>query len=420
MLPLRTAKGAFSVLSDAGFAIFCQTVEITSAGKFFSFFESVFQMNKIRIAVIGAGVRAKTVLKFLLEYAKDRACVTRIFETDQSNAAAAVSLWGGEERVKVCATADEAINAEDIDLVMIFTPNIYHKDLIIKAFKAGKRVFSEKPLATTVEDCLQVVEAQKQYNGKLLTGFVLRYSPLYRKVKELLESGTFGKIINIAASENRVAEAGGSSIAWKSGWRRSKELSGPHLLEKCSHDFDLLNWFNGSLPTRVAGFGGLDYFKPEHQFLMEKYGEDTFVKLVPPEKRVSPFTAPKDIKDNHAVILEYPNGAKVTFQLTLANAIHERRMYISCTEGTLIPEFFTSTLRYKRYSDQEETFMQFPVEAHGGSDVAMVREMVDGLLSGDDRVSSSGDNGLDCAITALAAEEAIDSGAVININEFTK
>lgn len=375
-------------------------------------------MDKIRIAVIGAGVRAKTVLRLLLGYAGDRACVATVYDTDEHNVAEAVSLWGGKDDLRICSTADEAIEAGNIDLVMIFTPNVYHKEFIIKAFKAGKRVFSEKPLATTVKDCLEVVEAQKRYNGKLLTGFVLRYSPLYRKVKELLAGGTFGKIINISASENRVAEAGGSSIAWKSGWRRSKEISGPHLLEKCSHDFDLLNWFNDALPLRVAGFGGLDYFKPEHQFLMEKYGEDTFVKLVPPEKRVSPFTAPKDIKDNHAVILEYPNGAKVTFQLTLANAIHERRMYISCTEGTLIPEFFTSTLRYKRYSDPEETFMQFPVEAHGGSDVAMVREMVDGLLAGDDRVRSSGDNGLDCAITALAAEEAIDTGTIIDIKEF--
>lgn len=380
---------------------------------------SVQNMDKIKIAVIGAGVRARTVLKLLLDYAGDRACVAALYDTDPRNAAEVLPLWGGDS-VKVCSSADEAIAEKDIDLVMIFTPNIYHKEYIIKAFKAGKRVFSEKPLATTVADCLEVVEAQKKYDGKLLTGFVLRYSPLYRKVKELLASGTFGRIINIAASENRVAEAGGSSIAWKSGWRRSRELSGPHLLEKCSHDFDLLNWFNDSLPLKVAGFGALDYFTPENQFLMEKYGDDTFVKLVPPEKRVSPFTAPKDIKDNHAVILEYPNGAKVTFQLTLANAIHERRMYISCTEGTLIPEFFTSTLRYKRYSDAEETFMQFPVESHGGSDVAMVHEMVDGLLSGDDSVRSSGDNGLDCAITALAAEEAIDTGRIISIEEFAK
>ena len=373
-------------------------------------------MERINIAVIGAGVRAGTVLKYLLDCAGEKARVAAVFDTDREAAAEALRHWPGAQ---LCGSADEAIGRPGTDLVMVFTPNVYHKDYIIKAFRAGKTVFSEKPLATTIGDCLEVLRAQKEFHGRLLTGFVLRYSPLYRKVKELLAGGSFGKIINIAASENREAEAGGSSIAWKSGWRRSRAVSGPHLLEKCSHDFDLLNWFNDGVPLRVAGFGGLDYFKPENQFLMEKYGEETFVKLVPPEKRVSPFTAPKDIKDNHAVILEYPNGAKVTFQLTLANAIHERRMYISCTEGTLIPEFFTSTLRYRRYCDPEETLLHFPVEAHGGSDIVMVREIVDSLLHGCENSVSSGENGLDCAVVALAAEQAIDTGKVVDIKEFT-
>ena len=85
------------------------------------------------------------------------------------------------------------------------------------AFKAGKNVFSEKPLATKVEDCQEIFEAHKKSGLLFATGFVLRYSKLYRKVKDLIVSGELGKVLSIDANENITPSHGGYIMM---NWRR--------------------------------------------------------------------------------------------------------------------------------------------------------------------------------------------------------
>lgn len=102
---------------------------------------------------------------------------------------------------------------------------------------------------------------------------MLRYAPIYRKAKELLDSGKLGRLIAIDGNENISPEHGGYIMC---NWRRLTKFAGPHILEKCCHDLDLINWFVGSLPSRVASFGGRNFFIPENEKLMEKYGKKTF------------------------------------------------------------------------------------------------------------------------------------------------
>lgn len=73
--------------------------------------------------------------------------------------------------------------------MMIFSPNAYHKEHILQAFAAGKHVFTEKPLATSIEDCQEIFEAYQKAGKLFATGFVLRYAPIYRKAYEILNSG---------------------------------------------------------------------------------------------------------------------------------------------------------------------------------------------------------------------------------------
>ena len=377
-------------------------------------------MKKISIGVIGCGNRGRGVVNNILNYAGENAVVTAVYDPANESVEIARKTWRGQE-FTVCENENEVINHPEVNFVMIFTPNCYHKKSIISAIQSQKTVFSEKPLATTLEDCFEILKMQEKHNAQVMTGLMLRYSPVYRKVKELLSSGLFGKIININATEHRIAYAGGNSMSSSDGWRRHVAISGPYLLEKCSHDLDLLNWFAEDLPVRVAGFGGLDLFVPEHKNLLDKHGYEIYAKMVPVEKRINPFTSEKDIKDNHSLAMEYPNGIKMTFTLTLANAIPERRMYISCTEGTISLELESGTLRYKRYNDECITKLEFPGDSHGGGDRVMAKELVDSLLSGKNCSAVSGvKNGLDCAIVALAAEKAMNEGIVVNISEMLK
>ena len=124
-------------------------------------------------------------------------------------------------------------------------------------------------------------------------------------------------------------------------WRRLTKYAGPHILEKCCHDLDLINWFCESVPTKIASFGSNDLFVPENEFFMEKYGLEEFTSW--PDPHESPFTSDKDLLDNQVGIMNYRNGIKVMFQATMCNAIPERRMFFSCSEGTMILELLCSS-----------------------------------------------------------------------------
>ncbi|MBN1864731.1 MAG: Gfo/Idh/MocA family oxidoreductase, partial [Victivallales bacterium] len=284
------------------------------------------------------------------------------------------------------------------------------------SFGAGKNVFSEKPLATTIDDCEAIYKAHSGSGLMFATGFVLRYSPLYLKVKQVLESGDLGKILSIDANENITPGHGGYIMR---NWRRHTQYAGPHILEKCCHDLDLLNWFCCGIPSRAASFGSRDMFVPENECLRQKYGDKAFLAWEDPHASGSPFTSDKDIMDNQVGIFEYRNGIKVMFQATMSNAIPERRMYFSCTEGTMIAELYSGDLRYRRFGDEECTLENFHGDGHGGGDDYIMKELYRSMTL-NEPPKCGGDEGLESAVVALALDESARTGKIVDIEPVWK
>ncbi len=366
--------------------------------------------KQIGVAVIGAGCRGQGVTKNLLNDSGNHVKVVSVYDPDKAVAQSALDYWNDRD-VKICNTYQDAIKTPGIDWVMVFSPNAYHKEHIIAAFKAGKHVFSEKPLATSVKDCQAIYEAHQKSDLIFATGFVLRYAPMYRKVKELLESGKLGKILSIDANENITPGHGGYIMV---NWRRHTKLAGPHILEKCCHDLDLINWFANSVPSRIAAFGGLDFFIPSNKHYEDKFGKKTFFAFRDPHRVDSPFTSDKDLMDNQVAIMEYRNGIRVMFQATMSNAIPERRMYFSCTEGTLIVELYSCKLEYRRIGDEGVTLINFAGDAHGGGDNYIMKDLYE-CMSNHSKPKCSGDEGLESAVVALSIDQAIKDKTIINL-----
>ena len=369
----------------------------------------------INVAVISAGSRGRGVSNNLLRDSDRNVKILSVFDPDKKQCEKALELWNSPDAA-ICETYQEAINIPGVDWVLVFSPNAYHKEHILAGFAAGKNVFSEKPLATRIEDCQEIFEAHKKSGLLFATGFVLRYSKLYRKAKELISSGKLGKVLSIDANENITPAHGGYIMM---NWRRLTELAGPHILEKCCHDLDLINWFCDSLPTKIASFGGLDYFVPENQHYMEKHEKGVFDSWPDPHGKDSPFTADKDLMDNQVGIMQYRNGIRVMFQATMSNAIPERRMYFSCTEGTMIAELYSSTLKYKRIEDEGETVINFGTDGHGGGDSLIMKELYETMCTGTEP-KCSGDEGLESAVVALALDQAAQSNQMIDMEPIWK
>jgi predicted dehydrogenase len=118
----------------------------------------------------------------------------------------------------------DLVKDPSIDWVMVGSWNCFHREHVLAAFEAGKNVFCEKPLATTIEDCLAIRAAWRQAGIQFMIGFTLRYSPHYRKIHELLNTGAIGQLISMEfndpfSSEKSIADNQVAIIEYESGVR---------------------------------------------------------------------------------------------------------------------------------------------------------------------------------------------------------
>lgn len=366
--------------------------------------------KRIGIAVIGNGERAKGVVSNLLRDSDHMVEIVSVYDPDTEVAKGALERWGAAG-AKICGTCGEAVRTPGVDWVMVFSPNAYHKEGILAAFAAGKHVFSEKPLATSIADCREIYDAHRKSGLLFATGFVLRYAQIYRKVKEILDSGRLGKIIAIEGNENIRPEHGGYIMC---NWRRHTSEAGPHILEKCCHDLDLILWFAGALPSRVASFGGRNFFTAANAPLLDKYGKKTFCTWPDPHATATPFTEDSDLMDNSVSAVEFRNGIRLTFLASMSNAMPERRLFFSCSEGTMTVELYSGSIRYKLLGSDKVTEISFAGDGHGGGDSYIMKELYETMCTGA-LPKCSGNEGLQSAVFALALDESARTGAVVDL-----
>ncbi len=214
----------------------------------------------LRVAVIGAG----TISKRHLDAYKVTPGVTlaAVCDLNEARARELAEEYGAE---KACADYHEVLNDPTIEAVSIVTPTFTHGKIVKEALAAGKHVLCEKPPALTYEEALQNEEAAKKAGKVLMYGFVVRFMPNSRFIKEYIDAGRLGEIYY--AETSRMANS-----ADIGGWFRDKTKSGGGMLmDAAIHQLDLLLWFMGypkvksvkgftsdvnkDLPERLRGYG---------------------------------------------------------------------------------------------------------------------------------------------------------------------
>ena len=304
-----------------------------------------------------------------------------------------------------------------VDWVLIGSWNSQHARHAIAALEAGKHVFCEKPLATTIEDCHAIRDAHRRSGRMFAVGFVLRYSPHYVRLKELLESGAIGKVISLEFNETLGFNHGGYFL---SDWRRLRANGGPALLEKCCHDVDLIQWLLQSQPRRVASFGGLNFFRSENAALAEKLGVDAEGRKAyqawPSTTGLDPFTCDKDIEDNQVAILEFLNETRATFHYNANAGITERRMYLLGEKGAIRADVLTGKIELSRigFDAKIEDHSTPASGAHGCGDEVMAADLVASMLDGKPPRSGP-EEGLKSAVTCLSIDQAMREGRVVDL-----
>ncbi len=144
--------------------------------------------------------------------------------------------------------ADQLMRDPDLDALVITSPPSDHARMALAALEAGKHVYCEKPLATTVADAERVRDAVRRTGKRLAMGYVLRYDPLFERLKRLVDSRVFGELHRIDF-ENFAGDEHLPPDHWF--WDVSR--SGGILIEHGVHFFDIYSWLVGAAPRRVTG-----------------------------------------------------------------------------------------------------------------------------------------------------------------------
>lgn len=199
------------------------------------------QPKIVRYGLIGMGWWAREVhLRNLASVSQ--AEVVALASRSEDNLRAAQALCSPPP--KVFTDYRELLDRWYVDAVVVCTPHHEHTRIVLDALAAGKHVFCEKPLATTLEECDAIAAAAKKANRIVQVGFELRYAPLCQKVKEVAASGDLGPLASVWCHVFRGPYR-------PQGWRALEEAGGV-LLDVGIHYLDLCTYFTGGEPKHVA------------------------------------------------------------------------------------------------------------------------------------------------------------------------
>ena len=147
------------------------------------------------------------------------------------------------------------------DAVLVATPDDQHLEPALAALRAGCHVLLEKPMAPTLEGCAALVEAAEDRGVELHVCHVLRYTPFFRAVADIVRSGRLGRLVTVDHREN--VDALHMAHSYVRGAYRRTDAGNPMLLAKSCHDLDVLHWVLDDPVVRLSSFGSLLHFRPE-------------------------------------------------------------------------------------------------------------------------------------------------------------
>jgi predicted dehydrogenase len=198
-------------------------------------------MKEMRVGIIGYGFMGKThsygykTIPLYYEKMPFKIKLVGICDVNLAIAAAAKEALGFEYATD---DPDRILNDPTINVIDVCTPNIYHKDAVMKALKAGKNIYCDKPLATSFEETHEITEALAGSNVVTQMALQYRFFPATMRAKELIDEGRVGRIMSFRCS---YLHSGSVDPKKPIGWKQDKKFGGGGVLfDLGSHALDLM------------------------------------------------------------------------------------------------------------------------------------------------------------------------------------
>jgi hypothetical protein len=378
--------------------------------------------------IIGAGARGNRVFAELMRTHDIGWRVTAVVEPHEGRR----ESFRREHRLSAERTfhsVEELLHGPRVaDVAFICTPDVTHYTICRDVSEAGYDVLLEKPVATSLPDCLALLDVEETHGNRIFVAHVLRYAPFFRAVKEIVASRRHGLVRNIRLTEN-VGHWHFAHSYVRGSWRRRDE-SAPIILTKSSHDMDIIAWLMAEdRPAFVSSFGSLEYFTeqnaPEEAAercvdcpLQDRclYSATRF--YVHPEpgwpydvpapgapahdaieaRRQAIATGPygrcvwksdNDVCDNQTVNIQFESGIHANFGLYALTADNTRRISVLMDEAELQGDLSQGHLAVHHFTGRRDRIRKEEVplprveDHHGGGDLALLQTLHEHLVRGD-------------------------------------
>jgi predicted dehydrogenase len=406
-------------------------------------------MKPVAAVLVGAGQRGRHVYGAWAEANPQRLRFVAVAEPDPGRREA----FAGRHHIppsRRYADAAELIAAGRLTEAAIIASNDrHHLEPALAALSLGYQVLLEKPMAATFEDCLRL--AGDPGRARLHIAHVLRFTPFFQTVHEVISSGRLGDVVTVEHRENVVAWHMAHSFV-RGNWAQAG-LSTPMIVQKCCHDFDILSWNLPSPVRRLSSFGSLMHFRPEQAppqalprctdgcpvdcpfdarriYLNPKWTgwpvhvitDDLSMEARRAALRDGPYgrcvyTAGSDVVDHQAVLMEHEDGS--TTNLIMHGHSHEesRTMRYDGTRATLRGIFGRrQVIEVSDHRDGATTAVPIPTVGggHGGGDDGLIEAFLSRVTDGSPGLTNV-QVALESHLLAFTAEESRLSGLPVEL-----
>lgn len=412
-------------------------------------------------SILGCGARGADTYGKRLFKNKERFKIESICDVDVPRLKDIQQRFEIEDN-KVFNDENEFFKEKRSDLLLICTQDKDHVRQCLKALELGYDVLLEKPITGSRKECYQLLEAQEKANKKVFVCHVLRYSPAFLKVKELLSSGSFGKLVSINAVEQVAFHHQAHSFV-RGNWRNSNECV-PMILAKCCHDLDYIQYYAESSCLSVSSVGDLTFFKEEnapegstkmcidcphkdtcvysakriyHDAWVSNPNGNWYVTIMMRGKektsenilealKTSPygrcvFRCDNNVVDHQFTQMTFANGVKASLLMTAFTKNGGRIITFYCTLGQIVLNEEKGIIEVKKFGTETETIEISSLvdhgSGHGGGDDGLVFALPS-LLDGTNQKGTSLKESIESHLMGIAAEESrLKGGELVYVHE---
>ena len=416
-------------------------------------------MRKVSLALIGAGDRGMNSYAPYVYNKPHEAGFTAVAEPNEQRRESFRQQYAINEANCFTDYKDLFDRPKLADAVLICTQDRMHMEATMMALEKGYHVMLEKPMSVDPVECIQMGEAAEKHGKVLLICHVLRYTPFFATIKELLDKGAIGRLISIQHNEN-VGYWHQAHSYVRGNWRKSGEAS-PMILAKSCHDLDILLWLAGSDCKKLSSFGDLTHFKSENA----PEGAPKMCLQGCPSESECPYYAPKiymtqntgwpvsvitsdlstegrlkalregpygrcvyhcdnDVVDHQVVNMEFENEVTAVFTMCAFTNEMGRTIKLMGTKGEIRGHMEKNQIELIKFGSSKKTTIDLnigvDIHGHGGGDEILFRDFINSVREGRTNTLTSAKNSVQSHLMAFASEKSRIEGTVINFNEYVQ